>query len=95
MTIDNSLILFQAKNTVPKLNVESDKLELKKQTDKFESVLLKMLLDVSLKDDNLLFGKDAGNKIYSSMYRNEISKLGGGSFGFSQMLFDYLQKNVK
>jgi hypothetical protein len=51
------------------------------------------LLDTSLKQDNSLFGKDPGDKIYHSLYRDELSKASAGSFGFSQMLFDHLKQN--
>ena len=63
---------------------------LKQQTDQFEAIILKQLLDTSMKDENTLFGKDPGDKIYNSMYRDEISKIGAGNMGISQMLFDYL-----
>ncbi len=90
MNIDNSATLFQANQNVPKIDNELDKVALKKQTDQFEAIILKQLLDTSMKDENTLFGKDPGDKIYNSMYRDEISKVGAGNMGISQMLFDYL-----
>jgi len=63
---------------------------LKEQTDSFEAIILKQLMDVAMKDENTRFGKDPGDKIYNSMYRDEISKVGAGNMGISQMLFDYL-----
>ncbi len=90
MTVDNSMALYQANAKTPKIDDTLDKVALKKQTDQFEAIILKQLLDTSMKDENTLFGKDPGDKIYNSMYRDEISKVGAGSMGISQMLFDYL-----
>ena len=67
----------------------------KEKTDQFEALLIKQLLDTAMKDSNQLFGEDPGDKIYQSMYRDEISKASGGSFGLSQMLFEHLQQNNK
>jgi len=65
--------------------------KLKEKTDQFESLLVKTLLDVSMKDSNKLFGKDAGDKIYQSMFREEISKVSAGGFGISDTLFKFLK----
>jgi peptidoglycan hydrolase FlgJ len=35
---------------------------------------------------------DPGDKIYKSMYREELAKASAGGFGFSQMLFDFLSQ---
>jgi Rod binding domain-containing protein len=70
--------------------------ELKKLSDEFESLLLKTLLDVSLKKESSLFPKQAGGDIYKSMYNTELSKQLSGHFGYSSMMFNYLtsvQKN--
>jgi len=90
MNIDNSVALLQSKQNIPSIDNSLDKEALKKQTDQFEAIILKQLLDTSMKDENTLFSKDPGDKIYNSMYRDEISKVGAGSMGISQMLFDYL-----
>jgi Rod binding domain-containing protein len=74
-------------NTTAK--VEDEKL--KEQTDQFEALLVKTLLDVSMKDSNDFFGEDAGDKIYQSMFREEVSKLSAGGFGISQTLFNFLK----
>ena len=66
--------------------------ELKEKTDQFESLIVKTLLDVSMKDSNKLFGKDAGDKIYQSMFREEISKISAGNFGISETLFNFLKE---
>lgn len=90
MNIDTSAALFASKQDIPRIEDGLDKLALKKQTDQFEAIILKQLLDTSMKDENTLFGKDPGDKIYNSMYRDEISKVGAGNMGISQMLFDFL-----
>jgi len=79
---------------IPKINKNVEDAELRKQTDAFESVILKMLMDNAMKDEKNLFSsqKDPGDKIYKSMYRDELSKASAGSFGFSQMLYDYLSR---
>jgi len=92
MNIDTSIALRQSAG-VPTINSTKDDLKLREQTDNFESVLIKTLLDTSMKDSNDFFGKDAGDKIYQSMYRQELSNASAGSFGFSQMLFDFLKEN--
>ncbi len=77
---------------IPKIDAKVEDPELRKQTNAFESVILKMLMDNAMKDEKNLFSQqnDPGDKIYKSMYRDELSKASAGSFGFSQMLYDYL-----
>ena len=94
MKIDNSLALFSA-NT-PKIdlaNLSKDDQKLKAQTDSFESFMIKQVLDISLKSENALFGKDAGDKIYHSMYHDSLSKSLSGGMGYSELLFNYLKDN--
>jgi len=80
--------------TIPKIDKNADDAALREQTDAFESVILKMLMDNAMKDDTNLFSdqNDPGDKIYKSMYRDELAKTSAGSFGFSQMLYDYLSE---
>lgn len=92
MNIDSTAALYSAKQNIPKIQEGLDKVALKKQTDQFEAIILKQLLDVSMKDENTLFGKDPGDKIYNSMYRDEISKVGAGNMGISNMLFEFLSE---
>jgi len=92
MNIDTSASLFASAQDIPRVENGPDKVALKKQTDQFEAIILKQLLDTSMKDENTLFGKDPGDKIYNSMYRDEISKVGAGNMGISQMLFDFLSE---
>ena len=68
---------------------------LREQTDAFESFFVKMVLDIAIKTENPLFGKDAGDEIYGSMYRQTISEALSGGFGFSDMIYDYLLERAK
>jgi len=79
---------------IPKIDENVKDSELRKQTDAFEAIIVKMLMDNAAKDEKNLFSEqnDPGDKIYKSMYRDELSKASAGSFGFSQMLFDFLSR---
>lgn len=67
---------------------------LKEQTDAFESFLLKSVLDIALKKDKNggLYGKDASDDIYSSMYNDTMSRALSGGLGFSKLLYDFLKQ---
>ena len=86
--------LLTQNSAIPKINTKSEDKELRQQTDAFEAVIVKMLMDNAAKDTKDLFSSqnDPGDKIYKSMYRDELSKASAGSFGFSQMLYDYLSE---
>ena len=81
-------------SSIPTINPNAENAELREQTDAFESVILKMLMDNAMKDEKNLFSEqnDPGDKIYKSMYREELAKASAGGFGFSQMLYDYLSE---
>ena len=68
---------------------------LREQADAFESFFVKMVLDIAIKTENPLFGKDAGDEIYGSMYRQTMSEALSGGFGFSDMIYDYLLERAK
>lgn len=71
---------------------EGDKI-LREKTDQFESIIVKMILDEAMKDEKSLFStNDPGDKIFKSMYREELSNASAGGFGFSQMLFEHLSQ---
>jgi len=94
MTIDNSAVLSSLSTPkIPSSLSAKDEVKLKEQTDAFEAFLLKQVLDISLKSENKLFGKDAGDKIYQSMYNDTMSKTLSGGLGFSELLFNYLKEN--
>ncbi|MDH4945274.1 rod-binding protein [Sulfurimonas sp. C5] len=79
---------------IPQINTKVEDKALREQTDAFEAIMVKMLMDNAMKDENNIFSSqnDPGDKIYKSMYREELSKASAGSFGFSQMLYDYLSQ---
>jgi len=86
--------MASSQNTIPKIDKNLDEKALREQTDAFESVIIKMLMDNAMKDEKNLFSdqNDPGDKIYKSMYRDELSKASAGSFGFSEMLFEFLSR---
>jgi len=95
MSVDTSVALSQASALkIPSSLSPDDEVKLKEQTDAFESFLLKQILDISLKSENKLFGKDAGDKVYQSMYNSTMSDALSGGMGFSELLFNYLKENA-
>ncbi|MDD5211735.1 MAG: rod-binding protein [Sulfuricurvum sp.] len=82
---------------VPNIGLKDGDKALREKTDQFESIIVKMMLDEAMKDEkNLYTTNDPGDKIFKSMYREELSNASAGGFGFSQMLFEHLtQKGVK
>lgn len=94
MKIDNTLAI-DSFNSAKFNNIKNSKnndVELKKQTNAFEAFFIKTILDISIKSDNALFPKDAGSKIYNSMYNDTMSQALSGNFGFSKLLFNYLKQ---
>lgn len=96
MNIDNSMAL-NAFNQINDKKITQNKPRfdedaLREQTDAFESFLVKTVLDLSIKNENALYPKDAGDKIYGSMYNDTMSKALSGGFGFSDMLFNFLKE---
>jgi peptidoglycan hydrolase FlgJ len=81
-------------SSVPKMGPIKDEAQLRQKSDEFEAIIIKMMLDNAMKDDDKgLFGvKDPGDRIFKSMYRDELSKASAGSFGFSELLFNYLSE---
>ena len=49
------------------------------------------MLDTALKMDESLYPKAPGHDIYHSMYKETLSESLSGSFGFSDLMFDYLK----
>lgn len=56
--------------------------------------LVKQVLDIAMSSEkeNALFPKDAGDKIYRSMYNDTMSNALSGNLGISEILFDYLKE---
>ena len=93
MNIDTSLATLSRIYEVPSVKIETeDDARLKEQTDKFEAFFIKQVLDIALKNENTLFPKDPGDKIYQSMYNDTMSESFSGSFGFSELLFNFLKE---
>ena len=95
MKIDNQAAINSynniATNSIMNRNAKDNDALLKEQTDAFEAFLVKSVLDIALKDENPLFPKDAGDKIYSSMYNDTMSRALSGNLGFSELLFNFLK----
>ncbi len=93
--LDTALLNFEYSkfNKLDKKNLEDKKL--KELTNQFEAFLIKKVLDISLPKNNLLFPKDAGDKIYRSMYNDMLSQTMSGHFGFSELLYNFLKEKNK
>jgi Rod binding domain-containing protein len=91
--IDKAMLAVGNK-ALPEVTSKEDEAALREKTDQFEALIVKMLLDNAMKDEKNLFSdqNDPGDRIYKSMYRDELSKASAGGFGFSQLLFDYLSQ---
>ena len=74
MKIDTSstLAAYQA-NKTPSISKTSDDAKLKEQTDAFEAILLKFMLDTSLNLENPLYPKQPGSEIYQGMYKDTLA----------------------
>ena len=91
--IDNTVALAQTQSKIDTRFDSENKGKLKEQTDAFESLLIKQMLDISMKDgENSLFGKSTGSHIYQSMYHDTLSKELAGGFGYSELLYNFLTK---
>ena len=93
-SLDIQANVLSQQHVLPKIDPKAENAELRKQTDDFESVIVKMLMDNAMKDEKNLFSQenDPGDKIYKSMYREELANASSGGFGFSQMLYDLLSQ---
>lgn len=102
MQADSSVALLNANYNSSLGQLKSNTSEtsdalLKEQTNKFEAFFLKQILDIALNgeesdDEKSLFQKDAGDKIYKSMYNDTMSNALSGNLGLSEMLFSYLKE---
>ncbi|WP_121628045.1 rod-binding protein [Poseidonibacter antarcticus] len=78
-------------------NLKTDNLEdkeLREVADSFESFFLNQIMDVSLKSTKIA-GDGPGSDIIKSMYLQNIADSSSGTFGISDMLYDFLSKNNK
>ncbi len=93
MVVDNSVALMNYNYSMQKVEANDGyDAKLKEQTDKFEAFFIKKVLDISMKNENSLFEKDAGDKIYNSMYHDALSEGMSGQFGFSELLYNFLKE---
>ena len=89
-----SLGAYQASKT-PMIDKNSSDEKLREQTDAFEAILLKFMLDTSLNLDSPLYPKQPGADIYQSMYKDTLASHLSGGFGYSQALFDWLKEQQR
>lgn len=87
-------LIKNLKAKVDNKTLESDK-ALREQTDKFEAIFIKTLLDTALNLDNPLYPKQPGSDIYNAMFKEQLSENLSGSFGYSELLFNYLKEQQK
>ena len=78
-------------------NIKTDNLEnkeLREVANSFESFFLNQIMDVSLKSTKIA-GDGPGSDIIKGMYLQTMSDSSAGTFGISDMLYDFLSKNNK
>ncbi len=78
-------------------NIKTEKLEnkeLREVADSFESFFLNQIMDVSLKSTKIA-GEGPGSDIIKGMYLQNIADNSAGTFGISNMLYEFLSKNNK
>ncbi len=92
ITLESALLSQQLQT--PKIDTNVEDAKLREQTDAFESIIIKMLMDNAMQEEKNIFSEanDPGDKIYKSMYREELAKASAGGFGFSEMLYDFLSQ---
>lgn len=83
---------FENLNSNNLSNVEDTKL--REVSNQFESFFLNQILETSLKTASIA-GEEAGSDIIKSMYLQSIADSSSGSFGISDMLYQFLSQNNK
>lgn len=83
--------LINMSKKAPEITKTDDDSRLREQTDAFEALILKTVLDTSLKLEDPLYPKAPGHDIYESMYKDTLSQSLSGSFGYSDLLYSYLK----
>ena len=89
---DNSLKNLATKQASLDSVQAKEDAKLREQTDNFESLLLKIMLETAIKNEEILYPKQAGSDIYHSMYIEQLSQELSGSFGYSELLFNFLKE---
>lgn len=90
----NALNAYAASKADALKNLNKNDAALKKQTDAFESVIVKQMLDIALDEKYSIFPDAAGKQIYKSMYTDTLSNALAGNFGYSDMLFNFLKERL-
>jgi len=96
LDINNDISLLGLKDPSLK-NVDASAKEdkaLKKVSDDFESFFVQQLMNVSLKGTNVA-GEGVGADIFKGMYTDVMSRQASGTFGISEMLYEFLSKQNK
>lgn len=78
-------------------NIKTENLEnkeLREVANSFESFFLNQIMDVSLKSTKIA-GEGPGSDIIKGMYLQNIADSSAGTFGISNMLYEFLSKNNK
>lgn len=80
---------------IENITKDSDDAKLREQSNAFEALILKNMLDYSLKLDDSLYEKSPGSEIYNSMYKETIANELSGAFGYGDLLYNYLKEQKK
>lgn len=89
--------IFQTKkfdNITNNLEALKEDKALRQVSNDFESFFLNQILDVSLRD-TAVAGEATGSDIIKGMYLQSIADNSTGSFGISDMLYEFLSQNNK
>ncbi|BBG65703.1 hypothetical protein NNO_1000 [Hydrogenimonas sp.] len=85
----NTLNINEYQQALPEISKgRNDKL--KEQTDAFEAIIIKMVLDKAISAEDPLLPKDPGREIYRSMQNDQMSRELSGTFGYSELLYRFL-----
>lgn len=82
------------KTSLQKIQANEDK-ALREQTDNFEALFLQIMLKDAIKNENPLYPKQPGSDIYHSMYIENLAQNLSGSFGYSELLYNYLKEQQR
>jgi Rod binding domain-containing protein len=87
--------IFQTKkfdNITNNLEALKEDKALRQVSNDFESFFLNQILDVSLRN-TAVAGEGTGSDIIKGMYLQSMADNATGTFGISDMLYDFLSKN--
>ena len=69
--------------------------KLREVSNDFESFFINQILSTSLESNSTVAGTGAGSDIIKSMYLESIANHSSGTFGISNMLYNFLSQNNK